>query len=77
MQWMIAGAGRGDGGRGRDRGRGPAAGGRGRGSGRSAKPTLSARNFNDDEWEQFSPEEQVEVVRLRDEKKRKRLNIYP
>jgi hypothetical protein len=76
MQRKIAGAGRGDGGRGRGRGRGPAGGGRGRGrgrgSGRSAKPTVSARNFNDDEWEQFSPEEQAEVARLRNEKKRKR-----
>eukprot|EP00972_Heterocapsa_arctica_P051228 7533315-Heterocapsa_arctica.AAC.1 len=66
MQRKIAGAGRGDGGRGRGRGRGPAGGGRGRGrgrgSGRSAKPTVSARNFNDDEWEQFSPEEQAEVA---------------
>eukprot|EP00978_Attheya_sp_CCMP212_P009198 scaffold21699_cov38-Attheya_sp.AAC.1 len=76
MQRKIAGAGRGDGGRGRGRGCGPAGGGRGRGrgrgSGRSAKPTVSARNFNDEEWAEFSPEEQVEVVRLRDEKKRKR-----
>eukprot|EP00978_Attheya_sp_CCMP212_P005365 scaffold12016_cov65-Attheya_sp.AAC.1 len=75
MQQKIAGAGRGDGRRGRGRGRGP--GGRdgrrrGRGPGRSAKPTVSARNFKDDEWEQFSPEEHIEVARLRDEKKRKR-----
>eukprot|EP00978_Attheya_sp_CCMP212_P017582 scaffold47074_cov56-Attheya_sp.AAC.1 len=77
MQQKIAGAGRGDGGPGQGRGRGPADGGRGcgrgRGSGRSAKPTVSARNFNDEEWAEFSPEEQVEVVRLRDEKKRKRV----
>eukprot|EP00978_Attheya_sp_CCMP212_P003584 scaffold7516_cov43-Attheya_sp.AAC.1 len=80
MQRKIAGSGRGDGGRGRGRGRGPAGGGRGRGrgrgrgSGRGSKPTVSARNFNfnDDEWEQFSPEEQAEVARLRNDKKRKR-----
>eukprot|EP00978_Attheya_sp_CCMP212_P036613 scaffold167571_cov27-Attheya_sp.AAC.1 len=83
MQRKITGAGRGgDGGRGRGRGRGPAGGGggrgrgrgrgRGSGSGRSAKPTVSARKFNDEEWAEFSPEELVEVVRLRDKKKRKR-----
>jgi hypothetical protein len=66
--------GRGDGGRGRGRGRGPGGrGGRGRGrGGRCPKPTVSARNFSDEEWPQFSGEEQAEVVRLRDEKKRKR-----
>eukprot|EP00978_Attheya_sp_CCMP212_P013374 scaffold33652_cov25-Attheya_sp.AAC.1 len=81
MQRKIAGAGRGDGGHGQGggRGRGPAKGGRGRGRGRGrgsghgAKPTVSARNFNDEEWEQFSPEEQSEVARLRKDKKRKRV----
>jgi hypothetical protein len=80
MQRKIAGAesgGRGDGGRGRGRGRGPGGrGGRGRGrGGRGGKPTVSARNFTDAEWPQFSPEEQAEVIRLRDEKKRKRAAV--
>eukprot|EP00978_Attheya_sp_CCMP212_P001752 scaffold3589_cov44-Attheya_sp.AAC.2 len=50
---------------GQGRGRGPGGRGgrgRGRGGGRSAKPTVSARNFEDDEWEQLSPEEQIEGI---------------
>eukprot|EP00978_Attheya_sp_CCMP212_P026046 scaffold84953_cov46-Attheya_sp.AAC.2 len=76
MQRNAAGAGRGDSGRGRGRGRGPGGRGRrcrGRGGGRGDKPTVSARNFNDDEWGQFTPEEQVKVASLRDDKKRKRM----
>eukprot|EP00978_Attheya_sp_CCMP212_P030184 scaffold110035_cov54-Attheya_sp.AAC.2 len=60
MQRKIAGAGRGDGGRGQGRGRGPAGGGRGHGRGRG-----SGRGS-------VFPEEQAEVARLRDDKKRKR-----
>ena len=54
--------GRGDGGRGRGRGHGPGGcGGRGHSrGGRCAKPTVSARNFSDEEWPQFSGEEQGE-----------------
>ena len=71
-QRKVAGAGR-DGGRGRGRGRGGRTAGRGRGrGGRGGKPAVSSRNFTDDEWAKFTPEEQVEVTRQREEKKRKR-----
>eukprot|EP00978_Attheya_sp_CCMP212_P019111 scaffold53150_cov59-Attheya_sp.AAC.2 len=76
MQRKVAGAGHGDGGCGQCCGRGPGGhGGRGHGHGgdRGGKPTVSARNFNDNEWGQFTLEEQVEVARLRDDKKQKRM----
>ena len=71
-QRKFAGAGR-DGGRGRGRGRGGHTTGRGRGrGGRDGRPTVSARNFTNDEWARFIPKEQVEVTRQREEKKCKR-----
>ena len=36
------------------------------------KSTVSTRKFNDDEWEQFSSEEQVQVASLPEDKKQKR-----
>jgi hypothetical protein len=65
-----------DGGHGRGWGRGRGHCGHGRRGrsrgGRDGKPLVSARNFTDEEWPQFSGEEQPEVGRLKDGKKRKR-----